>query len=401
MMYGCAAVPPPTSVPSPASPAVPKQLQERQVLVTLAAALQPQWASIAGHLMDTYGLAQTGAFPLLSLGVQCIVLQIPPERSIAETLQRLAADPRVESVQHNQVFQGLTTTRNDPYASLQHGAQAMQMDAAHRWATGKGIAVAVVDTGVDTEHPDLRGRIVRTVNFVDGGEQTFAQDHHGTAVAGVIGASAHNATGIVGIAPEADLVAVKACWHPTPAAREASCSSWSLAKALDYVIIQQLHVVNLSLTGPPDRLLARLIHRAVAERIVVIAAVREADQTWGFPASMEPVIAVAVYGRPLLSRLVGGRQTTPLQAPGDEIVTTVPPDAYDFLSGSSLAAAHVSGLAALLLERDPTLTPAHLQTILRTASQPLSRSVSPAPAPMGLVNACHALAQVLAGPGCP
>ena len=113
------------------------------------------------------------------------------------------------------------------------------------------MRVAVVDTGVDTNHPDLADRVVKTINFVEGGEKTFTSDQHGTAVAGVIGARADNGMGIYGIAPDADLLAVKACWHRRPGTSEASCSSWTLAKAIDFAIVERVRVLNLSLSGPP------------------------------------------------------------------------------------------------------------------------------------------------------
>lgn len=204
--------------------------------------------------------------------MQCIVFQVPEHRALYEVMTRLAADERVESVQPHHVFQGLGVLHNDPYAMLQYGVQAVRAHMAQRWATGKGVKIAVVDTGVDTTHPDLHGRIVETANFVDGGEPTFDQDRHGTAVAGVIGARAGNAVGIFGVAPEAEIVAAKACWQRAPEALEAVCSSWTLAKAVDFAVRTGVQVLNLSLAGPPDPLLARLITKAVANGITSVAA---------------------------------------------------------------------------------------------------------------------------------
>src|SRR5438132_5856961 len=208
VVLGCAS--PVRQVARPGDLSVPKQLQTRQVIVTLAPDTPERWASLTQALASEYSLSQVGAFPLASLGIQCVVFQVPAERAVADLVARLAADPRVEAVQLNQVFQGLGSIHNDPYATLQYGAQTIRADLAHRRATGKGVKVAVVDTGVETNHPDLRGRVVATANFVEGGEQTFDQDSHGTAVAGVIAARADNGIGIFGIAPEAELIALKA-----------------------------------------------------------------------------------------------------------------------------------------------------------------------------------------------
>ena len=193
--------------------ALPRQLQARQVIVTLAPATPEIWAALAKELSGDYGLDQIGAFPLSSLGVQCVVFQVGENRPLDEVLAQLAADPRVESVQPNQVFQSLRALAGDPYAPFQYGPRVVRADRAHAWVTGRGVRIAVIDTGVDTNHPDLTGRIVQTINFVEGGEKTFTADHHGTAVAGIIAARADDGVGIYGIAPDADVLAVKACWH--------------------------------------------------------------------------------------------------------------------------------------------------------------------------------------------
>src|SRR5262252_4344042 len=341
VLLGCAA-----RSPAPAPPSgvdVPKQLQQRQIIITLAPATAERWARLATELAQTYDVRQVGAFPLTSLGIQCVVLQIPAERAMEDVLTQLAADPRVETVQRNQVFEGLASVHNDPYASLQYGAQMMRVDLAHQQVTGQGITIALIDTGVETDHPDLRGQVVATANFVDGGDQTFSQDRHGTAVAGVIAARADNGTGIFGIAPGAPLIAVKACWQRTASDRQAVCSSWSLAKALDFVLHGRAQVLNLSLGGPADPLLTRLLMAAMTQGITVVAATLEAStQGPGFPASLEGVMAVRASDP--AGQVHGDMHGSPrpaLAAPGIDILTTVPTDTYDFLSGSSLAAAHV------------------------------------------------------------
>ena len=101
--------------------ALPRQLQARQVIVTLAPATPEVWASLAKELSGAYGLDQVGAFPLTSLGVQCVVFQVSENRPLDIVLAQLTVDPRVESVQQNQFFQGLAALDGDPYASLQYG----------------------------------------------------------------------------------------------------------------------------------------------------------------------------------------------------------------------------------------------------------------------------------------
>lgn len=396
ILTGCA------SLEAPGGDPVPRQLQSRQVIVTLAPASPERWANIREALAFTYGVQDVGAFPLSSLGVQCAVFQVSESRSVDEVIALLAADPRVESVQANQAFEGLSEIHSDPYAALQYGAHAIRADLAHRWATGKGVRVAVVDTGVDTSHPDLHDRIVTTATFVQGGERAFSDDSHGTAVVGIIAADADNGVGIFGVAPEALIMVAKACWHRTAATREAVCNSWTLAKAVDFAITGEARVLNLSLGGPPDPLLARLIARAIERGITVVAAVMDrARPAPGFPASLEPVIAViASDSRGAVrvpARLV---RLGLLAAPGTEVLTTAPHGSYDFRSGSSLAAAHVSGVVALLLERDPRLTAAEVRALLVATARPLPEAVTAPSVVVGLADACAPVAR-LVGAACP
>jgi subtilisin family serine protease len=402
MAIGCAGIPQQTSTATGDSAAVSRQSQDRQVIVTLAPASPERWTRITASLEQAYGLTKLGEFTLTALGVQCIRFQVPEGRSIDAVIARLAADPRVESVQLNQRFQGLDVDHNDKYASLQYGARAIRADAAHRWATGKGVKVAVVDTGVAMNHPDLLGQIVDHANFVDGGMKTFAQEIHGTEVAGVIAARAGNGIGIFGIAPEAGIVALKGCWQLTSG--QAMCSSWTLCKALNHAIDKAgVRLFNLSLGGPPDQLLERLLSTAEKRGITVVAAAQKAGPgAPGFPASLETVIGVLasdIHGK--VDGAAGEKPTRLLAAPGIEIVTTVPPDSYDPDNGSSFAAAHVTGVAALLLEREPRLSPMQVRDILHATARPTKASGGTSQPTIGIVDACAALEKLLARRICP
>jgi subtilisin family serine protease len=363
---------------------------ERQVMVTYRPAPPSLWSQTTSALSRNYRLRVVFSWTLASLGEHCVVFEAPANRSARDLVTRLASDPRVGSAQTIEKFETLV---GDPYAHLQHSSQALRLDQAHRWATGKGVRVAVVDTGVDLDHPDLRGRIIKAQNFVDRGERTFTTDIHGTAVAGLIAAGANNEVGIVGVAPGAEVYALKACWQQPPTAREAVCNSYTLAKAVDFAINQGAQVLNFSLAGPPDPLLGRLIGHALSKGIVVVAA--DGGAARDFPASYQGVIGIRgsedPKGGPAAATEHG--RTSSLAAPAVDILTTVPRSSYDFFSGSSLAAAQVSGVAALLLEKDPKLTPARVADIIRKTARPLN------PSHVSQVDACAAVASVTGG-GC-
>ena len=391
---GCATTSPGTGARPTEGDALPQQLVERVVVVTLAPASSDSSDRIPVELAGAHGLRHIGAFPLTSIGVHCLVFEVPANRAMDEVLRSLAADRRVESAQPNQVFRNLAAGTPDPYASFQYGARVIRAPQAHRWATGRGVTVAVIDTGIETEHPDLHGRVAKTANFVDGGAQSFAHDRHGTAVAGVIGARANNNEGIFGVAPEADLIGIKACWHRSADGLEARCSSWTLAKAIDFAVINGARVINLSLGGPPDPLLTRLIAKAIERGTTVVAAAMDGADAPGFPASLPLVIGVVASDSH--NDVQGGDRdrATMLVAPGVEILTTTPPHAYAFLSGTSLAAAHVSGVVALLLEREPMMSPSQVRLVLFATARPVTVSGMPA---IRLVDACAALARLVRG----
>jgi subtilisin family serine protease len=346
------------------------QMPSRQVVVVLAATQRAQWQQIEVALAVQYRLRALRTFPLRSIDVQCIVYEVPPDQSLDSVVQRLRSDPRVDDAQPNRTFSGLAApdAQGDSYASLQWGRRALATEKLAPRATGKGIKVAIVDTGADTRHPDLRLNITETVDLVTAPGESFDADHHGTAVAGIIAAGAGNRIGIVGVAPEASLMILKACRQNGQG--KALCLSWTLARAIDAAILGKARVINLSLSGPNDPLVARLVRRADAQGIVVVAAAQA--QAPSFPADMAEVMGV-------LASDSAGRVDAPtwrkagalISAPGIEVITTVPGGSYDFQSGSSLSCAHISGLVALLLEAAGSVTPQAMRAALMRSLAPL------------------------------
>ncbi len=398
------------------SEGTPPTAAQRQVMVTLAPAPLTLWTLTTRDLASLYDLRVVFAWSLGSIGERCIVYEIRRNGLSPEDVSRhLERDPRVRSAEPIQTFEVLGDAghRGDPYANLQRGAHTIGIDQAHRWATGKGVRVAVIDTGVDLDHPDLRGRIAKANNFVDHGEQSFTSDIHGTAVAGVLAAAEGNDVGIAGTAPEAEIFALKACWPRPAGSRQAICDSYTLAKAIDFAIVEHAQILNFSLAGPPDPLLGRLVKSALDRGIAVVAAMPDGNAP-GFPAALAGVIAVLGSDqdgnlRSQLGYLREAREPrgpheardVMLAAPGVDVLTTVPHGSYDFFTGSSLAAAEVSGVAALLLERKPGLTPAQLGALIRKTARPMHPPGGEIDAGVSLVDACTALAQVASGVTCP
>jgi subtilisin family serine protease len=277
-------------------------------------------------------------------------------------LAALAHDRRIKLAEPLQSFDTRTEPYNDPYVGLQRGFQQMDVADAHPWSRGEGVRVAIIDTGADTEHPDLRGNIVAATNFVDSDDRQFRQDRHGTEMAGVIAAVANNREGIVGIAPSARILLFKACWQGRLDADAARCNSFTLARALVAAFDAHAQIVNLSLAGPADPLLSDLIREGLRRGMLFVGAA---------PADLSADHDGLLHQPGVIEVASSGSQSplgTALYAPGSEILTLLPGGHYDFATGDSIATAEVSGVLALLLAKNAGLTAADAYRLLRDTS---------------------------------
>jgi hypothetical protein len=301
---------------------------------------------VARALARANGLSLATQWPMPLLGVDCYVLDVPSPRRPDEVAAQLAQDPRVAWAQAMNTFRPLG--HDDPLFALQPAARDWQLAELHAVATGRDVRVAVVDSGVQQDHPDLIGQIAGNADFVAGPAPAVADraapavaELHGTAVAGIIAARADNPIGIAGIAPQARLLTLRGCWQ-TPAF-DTLCNTLSLSLALQAAIERDAQVINLSLGGPPDRLVRALVEAAQVRGISVVAAVNRAAPQGGFPAALRGVVAVLDQPAPDVP-------SGTVLAPGTDVPTTVPGSRWAIVSGASYAAAHVSGLLALMLE---------------------------------------------------
>src|SRR5882757_9921905 len=288
-------------------------------------------------LEKEYGLREVNAWPIEPLHIHCAVLEIPSGADRNTLLAALAKDQRVKLTQPLQTFATRTDGYNDPYIGLQRGFQQMDVADAHPWSRGEGVRVAIIDTGVDIQHPDLRGSIAGAANFVDADDAQFRRDRHGTEMAGVIAAVANNREGIVGVAPNARLLIYKACWQARSDADAARCNSFTLARALTAAFAAHAQIVNLSLAGPDDPLLGDLIREGQHRGVLFVGAA--AADAGGQPGLMRHAGVIEVASADSQSAT-----DTVLYAPGREILTLLPGGHYDFASGASIATAQVSGV---------------------------------------------------------
>lgn len=344
-------------------------------------------AALLAEVKKDYRLRSVSGWPITALNLYCALLQLPDDSEREAVLAALQQDKRITLAQPLQTFStyavGDDGRRNptllnaeprgggsDPYLSLQSGYNSSRAGAVQRYARGAGVRIAVIDTGVDRHHPDLAGRLEQVRNYVDQDWARFDSDRHGTEVAGLIAARAGNGLGIAGLAPEAELLVLKACWQLQADRDSAVCNSYTLAQALIHAADAGAEIINLSLGGPADPLLSRLLGYCLGKGILIVGAVPPDGSLQGFPLNVPGVLAAAMPGEDLRTLQV-------LRAPGRDVLTLTPGGHYDFVSGTSFSTAFVSAAAALLrgapLHLASTRIPAVLADVQRAqgSEQPL------------------------------
>ena len=298
---------------------------------------------IARSIADRYGVELRDGWPMPLLGVDCFVMVVPLGKSIDKVIAAVSKEPSVAWSQRMTSYAIPSKARagGDPLYPIQPTAGEWKLREIQRAATGRGVKIAIVDSQVDVDHPDLAGQFVVDRNFVDG--PPSGGEAHGTHVAGIIGAKSGNGIGIAGVAPGAKLMALRAC-HEVNRGQQTLCQSLALAKALEFAIENNANIINLSLSGPPDLLLSKLLDVAIGRQITVVAAFDQDLPAGGFPASLRGVIPVADEALQTMPVGVYG-------APGRDLPTTQPGGGWSLVNGTSYAVAQVSGLAALADEK--------------------------------------------------
>jgi major intracellular serine protease len=291
-------------------------------------------------IIDQYNLQVVDVWPLENISELCLVVRLEPGE-----LAALRSDKRISSIQTVNHFDVMGISYDDPQFTLQFGAHTEQIERMHEWSTGENIKVGIIDTPVDVDHEDLHGQIIS--------QQIFVRDNlddddklHGTAVAGIIAANPDNGLGVVGFSPDVALTSYAACYF-RDAWKRSVCDTFALAKALAAAHEDNLDILNLSLSGPEDPLLARLISSLVNDGTIVVAADNPSNPAKRFPSSMETVIAVTT---PDDIR----RYQPPAVRTVDEHLSTKPGNGYQFFYGTSMSAARVTALTSLMMSKQST-----------------------------------------------
>ncbi|KAB7707442.1 S8 family serine peptidase [Bacillus aerolatus] len=281
----------------------------------------------------------------------------------------LEIHPGVQSIEYDKPVQKSAQT-------VPWGYKAVEVDKRVPSAlTGKGVKIGILDSGIDTKHPDLKvagGACLMTILRMDGCKNSYNDDNgHGTHVAGVIAAK-NNSIGVVGVAPDAQVYSVKVL------DKFGEGTTSTIMAGVEWAIKNKLDVINISITSPyEDSNLRRMIKRAYDSGILVVAAAgNEGPPLTGepssvqYPAKFDEVIAVAsINEKRMHGPLSSIGKEVELTAPGEKVYSTYPTalkaSGYETLSGTSMASPYVVGLAALYKEKYPEMTNKQIRTLLQ------------------------------------
>ncbi len=393
---------PPAPRPSPpavsAAVTVPPAGEQRflpdELVLEFASALSDP--AIAA-LLQRHRLVQIDRFTLALTGSTYVRTRIADGRPVRAVLAALGREAALGAGQPNYLYTGTQSSRAAAAAApgdpAQYALAKLHLQEAHGLTRGDGVLVAVIDSGIDASHPELKDVIAGTFEATGKAVRPHA---HGTAMAGTIAARAR----LSGVAPAARILAVHAFGAAGDTVR---ANTFAILKGTDHAIRQNARVINMSFAGPSDPGFGRVLANAKALGIVLVAAAgNQSGAVPQYPASDPNVIAVSATDPSdrLYDRSNRGRHIA-VAAPGVDILVPVPGANYDLTSGTSVAAAHVSGVAALILARHPTLDPDAVRRIILSSARDLGPAGPDDRYGAGLADAYRALltagSPVLAG----
>lgn len=279
---------------------------------------------------------------------------------------------------------GAAADPDDPLAVEQYAVDQHGMLEAWGGAAGEGVVIAIIDTGIDMNHPDLADRIVAGHDWVDGDDIPNDENGHGTHVAGSAAAIGNNAIGVIGMAPEAKIMPLRVL------GADGSGSSDDIAEAILWAADNGADVINLSLGGSSD-LLGRIFNKvdptneaieyANDKGVVVVAAAGNDDTFLTAYNTETPVLVVnATNEAGETARFSNFGDPRAISAAGARIISTAPTypttiwpngsDGYEELNGTSMASPHVAGIAALMVSSGDRSPDQIRDRLISTASNP-------------------------------
>jgi len=379
--------------PSGVPPAGEQRYVPDEIVVDVASSTSPQQINA---LTQRFRLATLETVDFRLGNSILLRLRIPDRRSVPAVVRALETDAGVLFAQPNYLFALLED--NPPATAAgeadpaQYVLKKINLPEAHQLARGAKVLVAVIDSGVDVAHPDLAGDIADTFDAIGVGVPVHP---HGTAIAG--GIAAHGR--LTGAAPAAQILAVRAF---SGNGRAEDGTTFAIMKGLDWAVLHGARAVNMSFAGPQDPGITRGIAAAHNKGVVLIAAAgnKGASSPPLFPAADRNVIAVTSTDKnDQLPAFANRGSYVAVAAPGVDLMLLAPNDQLQRMSGTSFSAAYVTGIVALMLERQPDLAPDTLRRALMASAHHLGPTPADDQAGAGLVDAYQAVLSVAPAAG--
>jgi subtilisin family serine protease len=368
-------------------PASERRFVTNEVVVDMPSNLPAQTLN---SLAQRHHLTRVGAEALGATGRTLYRWRVEDSRPLADVIRDLQNEDHISAAQPNFTFTLQETGRaselreGDP---AQYVVAKLQLPEAHRLVTGDRVLVAVIDSAIDVSQPELKGDIAASFDAVGGAVTPHA---HGTAMAGAIAAHGR----LIGVAPRAKLLAVRAFGESADAPQ---ATTFSIIRGLGWAVTHGARVVNMSFAGPEDPALKDVLADAHKKGVILVAAAGNAGPQSPplYPAADQNVIAVtATDANDQVFKQANRGAYIAVSAPGVDILVPAPNGGEQLTSGTSVSAAEVSGIAALLIERNPALTPDEARTILTTTATPLGQKPREHDVGAGLANAWRAVQAV-------
>jgi len=318
------------------------------------------------------------------------VIQLNKGTSLEKAVLYYAQQKGVKSVSPSYVYHSFGT-KTDPKKQDMYHLSLLQIDKALELAGKHDVKVAVIDSGVDFKHPDLKSQVLPPYNAAAPANTSYPGDH-GTHVAGIIGAAKDNGIGGHGINPKAKLLPIDVFNGKDGA------NDFVIAQGILYAIEQGADVINMSLGGYGESpLMQEAVQKAIEKGVTIVAAAgNESTDNYSFPASYEGVISVgSTNDRNKLSSYSNYGPSVDLVAPGEDVYSTVHDEkkgaSFVKFSGTSMASPVVAGVASLLKSKYPDLKPYEIEAILEKTAKDLGEKGYDLTYGHGLVDPVKAL----------
>jgi hypothetical protein len=345
-------------------PAGERRFVPNEVVVGLDSNMSP---GALGELAQRHRLTAVERHDIPLVGTTYYRWRIADGRSISDVIRALEADGVVRHAQPNYRFTLAQAPVPAPSAraefdpGVQYASAKLHLGEAHHFATGEKVLVAVIDSAIDTSHPEI---IDAVADRFDAIAPMGAANPHGTGMAGAIVAR----TKLMGTAPNVRLLAIRAF---NGEGDKSEATTLSLLTGIDWAVAHGARVINMSFAGPYDPDIARGVAAARQKGVVLVAAAGNAGPKSPplYPAADKNVIAVTAIDADdrLLSAANRGKHIA-VAAPGVDVLVPAPGRAYQLTTGTSVAAAEVSGIVALLVELKPSITPDEVRKVLQSTA---------------------------------